>query len=111
MKRLKEHRHMLHVLKDCNSNTRKQILKKSNKDLVQAICEVCLNVLHGNIKLSKKNKQFLHKHKKTIRELATSKHSIAKKRKTLVQRGGFLPVLLGSVLSGVVAKLIEDQFK
>ncbi len=102
---------MLHVLKDCSPNTRKQILKKSNKELVQTICEVCLNVLHGNIKVSKQNKKFLQKHKKTIRELASSKHSIAKKRKTLIQKGGFLPVLLGSVLSGVVAKIIEDQFK
>lgn len=111
MKRLRAHKHMLHVLKNCKPCTRKNILKNGSGELIKTLCEVCVNVLNGNAKISKKNKNRLRKYKTTLRQLAKPKSSLTVKRKILVQKGGFLPVILSAVLSGIVGKLLEQVTK
>lgn len=103
-----DHKHTLHVLKDCSPCVRKAILKTSSPKLVQTLCEVCLNVLNGNINLSQPQKLKLKKYKNTIRELAGTKKSISKKRKILVQKGGFISLILSTVLGGLVNKLLSE---
>lgn len=107
MKRLRVHKHMLHVLKNCKPCTRKNILINGSEDLIKTLCEVCFNVLNGNAKVSSKCKNRLRKYKKVLRQLVQSGGSLSVKRKILVQRGGFLPVILSAVLSGIVGQLID----
>ena len=111
MKRLRVHKHMLHVLKNCKPCTRKIILKNGSGELVKTLCEICLNVLNGNAKISKKCKNHLRKYKTILRKLAKPKSSLSNKRKILVQKGGFLPIILSAVLSGIVGKLIDQASK
>lgn len=108
MNRLRAQKHMLHVLKNCKPCMRKNILSNSSGELIKTLCEVCLNVLNGNAKISKNCKNRLHKYKTVIRQLAKPGGRISNKRKILIQKGGFLPTLLTAVLSGIVGKLIQQ---
>ena len=76
----------------------KSIIKGADKDLVDTLCECGLNVLKGNVPLSPGQKKRLKAHKNTLRALSQKKQSLQKK-KTLLQRGGFLGALLRPVLS------------
>lgn len=109
MKRLRENRHTLHVLKDCNPQLRKVLLKAASSEIIKTLCEISLNTLNGNSKISKHCKNKLKKYKRELRQLVCPKLSITAKRKILVQKGGFLPVLIGSILSGVIGQLIEKS--
>lgn len=108
MKRLEAHKHMLHVLKNCKPCIRKNILQNGSGDLIKTLCEVCLNVLNGNAKISKNSKNNIRKYKKVLRQLAKPNDRLSSKRKILIQKGGFLPALLTAVLSGIVGKLIQQ---
>ena len=79
---------------------RKKALKTLvDDDSVRAISECCLNVLHGNLKLKKKQKQKLTKYKKEIRYLVHGKNKL-KKKKLVIQRGGaILPWIIGPAIS------------
>lgn len=110
MKRLRDNKHILHVLKNCNSCLRKSILKNCSPSVIKAICEIALNTLNGNNKIDNKTYNSLKKYKKDLRRLA-GKNSLSAKRSVLVQRGGFLPFLIGTVLTGIIGKLIENYSK
>lgn len=107
MKKLMTNKHFLHILKNANPQLRKNILRNSNPGLIKALCEICTNTLNGNMIISKSTKVRLKKYKKTLRNLASPKVKLTRKRNILIQKGGFLPVLLGSLLAGAVGKLVE----
>jgi hypothetical protein len=60
-------------------------------------------VLNGNIPISEEEKKRLKRHKYSLRELVKKKTS-DKKRKHLIQEGGFLGALI-PILGGLVSKL------
>ena len=104
--RVNKYRHHLKFLSVCDSRTCKEVIKRSNNELIKVICECALNVLHGNVPLTPAQRKSLSKHKRTIRNLAT-KQPINKKKTILQKGGGFLPVLLGpilGILSSILAK-------
>lgn len=96
----------LRLLKLCPQKLRKQFIEKANKQCIKTICECCLNTLNGNIPLTARQKKSLSKHKATLRKLSQRKLSLTKKRKIIIQKGGFLNVLIPSVL-GVITSLIH----
>ena len=64
--------------------------------LYNAIREIAINAVHGNIKLSPPQKQKLRKHKKIILTLAKPNNTKLNKKLAL-QSGGFLPILVPAV--------------
>jgi hypothetical protein len=64
--------------------------------------------LNGNCKLSKCEKSKLSKYKSRLRALINPKISFKRKRKLLIQKGGFIVPLLTSILSGVIGALIHN---
>jgi len=111
-KLLKKYIHHLHVLKDCVScQKRIDFVKNSKTDFIKCLCEACDNLLKGNIPINKKQKKGLHRHRNTIRFLASKKNeSLVKKKRKLIQQGGtFLPILLPPLLA-VAAELIPAIF-
>ena len=63
-------------------------------------------------KLSRKQKQVLAHHRKTIEQLLAKAIPVERKRKILVQRGGgiaalILPVILSTVLGALGSKLFK----
>jgi hypothetical protein len=106
-RRLRANLDELKVLKKAKPKLRKSILKAADNDLITCLSECSHNVLNGNIQLSNKDKAALNKHKKTLRELAKRKLSTAKRRKILLQKGGFLPALLAPILTVATTLLTE----
>ena len=65
---------------------RKNILIKSDRKLVQAICELIDNTLRGNIKISNSIYQNLKKYKYTFRKLIKKSKLKTKKKNTYSTR-------------------------
>lgn len=106
-KRMKDHYCYLEVISKAHPKVCKKIIQSGSKELIKCFCELSANTINGNVKLSKKDQKSLKPYAKHIRYLAGRKDSIAKKKKFLTQRGGFLPLLIGPAL-GLLASLIVD---
>lgn len=107
MKKLKSCSHMLHVLQSANPKLRKAILKEVPNDVIQVLSEICLNTLRGNVKVKQQTREKLKAYKGVLRQLASSSVGDTKKRRLLIQKGGFLGLLLGALLSGVLGHFIN----
>jgi len=104
---VKTHKAVLQVLQSAKPKLRKAILENSDRALVFAICEICDNLLRGNIPLSESHKTKLKRHRDKIRRLAQKGEGWQVKKKALVQTGGaFLPALL-SIISTVLPALLK----
>lgn len=99
---------MLYVLKNSNEKLRKAILDNVNDDIIKTIIEIIFNTLNGNTKIMPKDYKLLKRYKKDLRLISSSNGSLKSKRKVLIQKGGFLPALLTSLLGGLIGKLIEN---
>ncbi|GFX69195.1 uncharacterized protein TNCV_3563711 [Trichonephila clavipes] len=115
MNRVSRHVHLLHVLADASPAQRKAILKSATDDRIQTLCEICDNLLSGNIPTKKIKK--LCGYKRVIRLLANRSVPISRKRKLFTtnrQVGGFLPLILPGVLSllgGIAGKAICKRIR
>ena len=87
---------------------RQQLLKTlCDNDFAKAICECCWNIVNKRVKLQSKHQKQLGKHKKILRNISDKSLSL-KKKKALIQSGGFaslLPLLIGPVISGIASLL------
>ena len=106
--RIKRNWDWLKVIKQATPTQRKAILATASDDLILAICEIADNVLDGPIKLSPKQKSSLNKYKNALRDTADKKVSKTKKKNILIQKGGFLPIVLGPALS-LIASFIGEE--
>ena len=93
------------LLANSHPTAAKKILKNANNTVIKAIAELALNCLNGVLPLNSAAKKKMQRYKSGMRKIA-SKSSIADKRR-VIQRGGFLSALLGTVLplaiKGIVA--------
>lgn len=101
----KEQLDQLQLLQICPKKLRKDLLKRVPSSCIKTICECALNVLEGNIPLSQQQKICLRKHKNTLRRLSNKKGPLFKKRKLIIQKGGFLNVLLPAAISLITGLL------
>lgn len=102
---------MLNNLAIANKKMRNNIIKNADPKLIKSICECCLNTLHGRVKLDPDHLNKLRKYRSTFRALS-NKSSIKAKKILLQQKGGFLPVLLPSVIAGlstIISSIIARQ--
>ena len=91
----------------------RSIAKSASPDLIHCLSEVCYNLLRGAVEISARDKKKLSKYKTHIRKVA-SKGTSVKSKRTLIQKGGFLPSLLaplapviGSILSPLVKSMVR----
>lgn len=100
---------MLYVLKTNNRKLRKAILNCADDELIKTLTEIIFNTIAGNTKLKNKDLKVLKKYKKELRFISRPNASIKSKRKVLVQKGGgFLPIIIASLLSGFIGKLLDN---
>ena len=97
MDRLKRNASTLKLLRGTKKSFQKAVLEKSKDDLVKCICDISFNVLKGTAPISKQDKKRLSRHKSSLRKLIDRKLSLKKKRK-VIQSGGFLSVLLTATI-------------
>ena len=106
-KRLRKHAALLRTLAKAKSKTRQKLLKEHcDEDFICCMTECARNLLKGNVPLNPAQMKKLSTKRRMIRELALKKTSLKKKRK-LIQSGGFIGALLGpivSVLSSIFSK-------
>ena len=107
--RLKKHANDLLYLQKARPCISKQIIAKADRSLIECLCECADNILKGNVPLTTPQKEKLRKNKTGLRELAKKSVSL-KKKKDILQKGGFLGSLLAPIAS-VVAPLISKLFQ
>jgi len=108
-KRLQRHASTLKLLAKAKPKPVSGIIKKSSDDLIKCLCKCSLNLLKVKIPLSQYQKKKLKKYKKPIRDL-TKKSTSIKRKRTIIQRGGFITALLTTLLptiAGLVGGLIK----
>ena len=87
---------------------RSNLLKNFDNCVITAIAEISKNCLLGNIPLSKCNYNKIKKYKNDIRKIASKRTTLKKRRNLIVQKGGFLNILIPTVLS-LLANVIEKR--
>jgi len=110
--RIKRNAPLLRALYHATPQKRKDILSHCSPDFLKALCEIALNILKGNIKLSPSQYRSLKKQKKVIRLLADKKSGLKRKRLALKSQGGgfILPILtalapiIGDLVAGIVRR-------
>ena len=95
------------VLYHLNEEQRKALLRKADAKLVRRICECALNLLIGNVPLSKGHKSRLRKHAIVLRKLAASDITLQRRKNIIAQHGGFLPTLLAPLNSTILANFVN----
>lgn len=109
-------RRLLPILKRINKlgdRAKRQYVKKCNKEFVDCVSECAKNVLRGNVPLTTNQKAKLRRNQKNLRSLAIKRTSL-KKRRQILQKGGFLAALLPPVLSllgGALTGVIKDAIR
>jgi hypothetical protein len=83
---------------------RKKFFKTCSRDCVSKVCECIKNVLNANLKIKSSHLRKLSRHKQTLRVLASKNTSLAK-RKKLLQKGGFLSILLPALIPALASLL------
>ena len=101
----------LKALKKSSAKQRKNIISKGKADLINCICDCCLNLVNGNLKVNKVQRKTLIHHAADIRALSKKGKSFKKRKEILVQRGGFIPALLTPVLTLIASALVRKLLK
>jgi hypothetical protein len=103
---VKKYLPILRLLAKSTPYKRKKLLLAADTNFIKILIECCFNILNGNVKLPKQKIQKLEKYKEIIRKIAKASKNINNKKKVLIQKGGaFLPLILPSIISGLVTLL------
>lgn len=75
----------------CNK-TKKGLLTYMSKSpkYYSALREIALNIIKGNAQIDDKSKKRLKRHRKDIYDLAKNKNCLTKRKKLVIQSGGWL---------------------
>ncbi len=79
-----------------------------NQIAYDALSEIAHNTIKGNVKLKKSQSKKLKRHVHTLKQFCCikNKKSLNKRKKLLVQSGGFLPILIPTIAS-LIGSLIK----
>jgi len=110
MNRLEKNKKFLKLLLLADRKIQKKLIQNSNKEQIYCICEIILNLLKGKIPISDDVFKLLNKEKKLLRKIV--KKSSLKNKKYLIQKGGFLQILLPTVisaLSSIIGEIVKQE--
>jgi hypothetical protein len=102
MKRLEKYSALLNAVQTADPKTRVGILRSAPDEFIKTLLEVVLNVLAGNVHCQGNQLKRVKRYKSHLREVSHCRHNIKQARKKLIQRGGFLPLILP--LLGIIGK-------
>lgn len=106
MERLVKHKTFINKMGKKKDNVK--IIKTCKNDELKLFCELCHNILRGTVPLSKDKLRKLKNIRNAVRRLSQKKVSFKKKRKILVQRGGFVASLLIPLLTTVASIAVSQ---
>ena len=88
------------------SQPKKAFLRHADPKLVTSLCECAANVVKGNVPLSRAQKSKLSRYKKHLRDLTNKRLSHKKRKDILVQKGGFLSLILKPIIQSLGGMLL-----
>ena len=92
--------------KPIDEKKRIRLIKEVKDCVIDSVGELALNLLNGYIPF---NKNKLFKYQKVLHKIADKKLPVGKRRKILVQSGGFLPLLIEpglALITGIIGEII-----
>lgn len=105
---MKRYLSVLDSIQHMRPTARRRYLACCPKEIIECFSECALNILKGNVKLSRAQLQKLRREKNNLRRLSLKKTPLSQKRK-IVQKGGFIGGLLAPVLS-LLAPVVGSLF-
>jgi hypothetical protein len=102
-KRVLKQRAYLELLAKGKPKLRKVILQQADRELLESLREICINILRGSISLNPKQRAQLYRHRKLLRDISKTKQQKILRQKLIRQKGGFLPFLLPLVPALIAA--------
>ena len=103
MSKVFKNKNFLQLLSDSNKKIQKILVQSASNEQIKAICEMSLDLLKGNLNLDEIELKKLHKKRKILRNLVKKQSN--KKRKYLIQKVGFLQILIPAIVSGLASVL------
>ena len=97
-KRFKKYLPVLKRITNLGEKAKRDYVRKCDKEFLDCISECAENVLKGNVALTSRQKTKLCRSRNDLRALSVKKTSLRKKR-GILQKGGFLSTLLPPVLA------------
>jgi lipoate synthase len=104
IKRLLRNKCFLHACRAKRKDKINQCLQNASKDQIDTLSECALNIYKGNIPIGKRTVERLRPYKKHLKTLGLTQLSTEKKKRIL-QKGGFLPIL-GAIASALLTSLL-----
>jgi len=103
-KRVKKYLPVLKRIAKLGDKAKRDFVRKCDKELLDCVSECAKNVIKGNVPLTARQKEKLRRCREDLRELSVKKTALRRKRRIL-QKGGFLGALLPLVL-GVLSSVL-----
>ena len=110
MSKVLARRDYLELLNKSNSKRRQLLIDDATVDELKALIEGLYNIIHGKIKISRKEFNNLKRYKNSIRRIVDKRRSLQYKKKVIKQQGGMLSValpLLVSALAPTITSLLR----
>jgi hypothetical protein len=104
-KRVEKNKEFLLFLSKANKKQRKLLLESATPQQIKAVTECTLNVCAGNVPLTPRQFALLKRHKLDIHKFIKEKSYPL--RRQLIQKGGFLPILV-SAIAPIIGTIIEQ---
>lgn len=87
---------------------RQKLIKKATRQQLRCLQEATLNVANGNIQVRPKDRLRLIPYVKPIKQVLAKSGSFKSKKRILVQKGGFLPIVLRAILPILASQLLNE---
>lgn len=105
--RVRRHEAVLRVLAKAKPRLVREIIRPAKRDLIDTICECALNVTHGNLPISAAHKKKLKRYVRAMRYLSKKKIGPLRKRKEIIQTGGFVGALLAAIIPSLLTTAVS----
>lgn len=97
---------VLKRIRKMSERAKREYVKKCDGQFLDCISECAKNIIKGNVPLTVRQKANLRRKRNDLRALSLKKTTLRKRRK-IVQKGGFLTALLPPVLSFLGSLLLK----
>ena len=91
------------LVKEKSIEKRKKLLSVVKNCVIDAISEISLNCLKKNFPLKESTHKRLFPYRESLRKISNRRSSNKIRRKILIQKGGFLPLLIEPAISFIAA--------
>ena len=108
--KVRQHFEFLSYLSSIPPRRQKILIKGADRPLLESLSEICMNLLHHRLQLSKAQIDKLRPFERQTYQLSQRSHSLARKKR-IVQKGGMLTALLSAVLPALISSVIGAASK